>query len=105
MRDSLPAVSSAAGFLKHSTSITLTHVASMHLYQLSDELAVGLTPSGTLCVYDIGVIDDLDDCETADDVADLLDGSTLVELDEEETESLFNILKLHFTETSNETIQ
>jgi hypothetical protein len=76
----------------------------MHLYQLSDELAVGLTTSGTLCLYDIGVIDDLDECETVDEVSALLDGASICELDEEETDSLFNILKLHFTETSNEAI-
>ena len=77
----------------------------MHLYQISDELAVGLTPSGRLCLYDIGVIDELDECETADDVSVLLDGSSICELDEEEAESLFHILQLHFSEPSNETIQ
>ncbi len=77
----------------------------MHLYQLSDELAVGLTPSGSLCLYDIGVIDDLDECETADEVSVLLDGASICELDEEEAESLFHILQLHYSETSNETIQ
>lgn len=83
----------------------ITNVASMHLYQLSEDLALGLTPSGQISLYDIGVMHDLDECETVEEVSMLLDGGSIVELDHEEAEELFNILQLHFKETPNETVQ
>ena len=67
----------------------------LRLIKLSDTLSMSITQDGDAALYDSKVLEGIENCESKDEQIALLDGATLVKLNDEEVYAIAQILSMH----------